>query len=234
MKQMSRRAWAERQSRLADQALLVERLNGLGLDGVHGVDVHENRAVMVSVTDRGRLRVHRGYAYASDRVLEAIVRFIDPATRRSVRREAERSITEFPVHQFIARSRRLRGHRPAKPSDRRALTTLRRLHRELNECHFEGKLLPVQLRVSSRMETSLGELTVDDAAGALEITISRRHIDTDGWDEVRQTLLHEMIHQWQVEAGLGANHGRSFRQKAKELGISPAAQEMVGDVTHLE
>jgi hypothetical protein len=43
-----------------------------------------------------------------------------------------------------------------------------------------------------------------------------------------------MIHQWQVEAGLGANHGRSFRQKAKELGISPAAQEMVGDVTHLE
>ena len=121
------------------------------------------------------------------------------------------------------------------PGERDALVQLQRLHQELNERYFEGTLSPVRFRVSSRMATSLGELAVDERAGeSVEIAISRRHIDADGWEDVRQTLLHEMIHQWQVETGQKADHRKTFRQKAKELGISPAAQKMVGDVTHLE
>ena len=44
------------------------RLGSLGISGITGVRLHENRTVMVSVTDRGILRLHRGFVYASDRV----------------------------------------------------------------------------------------------------------------------------------------------------------------------
>jgi hypothetical protein len=228
----SRRKQAEREAWQADHALLVTRLERLGLRGVQGVELHENRTVLVSVTERDTLRVHRGFAYATDRVLRAIVRFIDPGSRRGMRQEALRAITEFPVHRFTRRRPRRRTRR-SMPGERRVLTELERLHQELNHSCFGGTLSPVRLRVSSRMATSLGELAVDDSAcEPMEIAISRQHIDADGWDEVRQTLLHEMIHQWQVETGQKADHGRTFRNKAKELGISPAARKMVGDVTH--
>ena len=60
-----RRPSAEAAQR-ADAALLTRRLMELGLSGMRGVEVHENRTVLVSVTSRGVLRVHRGYAYATD------------------------------------------------------------------------------------------------------------------------------------------------------------------------
>jgi len=32
-----------------------------------------------------------------------------------------------------------------------------------------------------------------------------------------------MVHQWQAESGMPVDHGEEFRQKARQLGISPAA-----------
>ncbi len=32
-------------------------------------------------------------------------------------------------------------------------------------------------------------------------------------------MLHEMVHQWQAETGLRIDHGRTFRQKAREVGV---------------
>jgi hypothetical protein len=62
----------------------------------------------------------------------------------------------------------------------------------------------------------------------VQIGISRRHLERDGWDEVRRTLLHEMVHQWQVETGLPLDHGRAFRQKARDVGIEPSSRRRVG------
>jgi predicted SprT family Zn-dependent metalloprotease len=64
--------------------------------------------------------------------------------------------------------------------------------------------------------------------GAAEIAVKRRHVQRDGWTEVRDTLLHEMVHQWQAERGHPADHGRSFREKAREVGIVPAARKADG------
>jgi hypothetical protein len=78
------------------------------------------------------------------------------------------------------------------------------------------------------MRTRLAELTVDSPARRpAEIAISRCHIERDGWSEVEHTLLHEMIHQWQVESGLEADHGETFRRKALEVGVLPMAQREV-------
>jgi hypothetical protein len=40
-------------------------------------------------------------------------------------------------------------------------------------------------------------------------------------------MLHEMVHQWQAESGLRIDHGRTFRQKAREVGVMPAAKRVV-------
>jgi hypothetical protein len=100
------------------------------------------------------------------------------------------------------------------------IAELARLHGRLSELHFGGKLATIQLRISDRMRTRLGEVTVDaHTHEPQEIAISRRHLERDGWSEVEHTMLHEMIHQWQAETGRKIDHGMSFKSKAAEIGI---------------
>ncbi len=80
--------------------LLAHRLKVLGLRDVDRILTHTNRTVMVSLTARRVLRLHEGYASAPDRVLRAIVRFLDPRLPRAVRRGAEREFLGFPVEAY--------------------------------------------------------------------------------------------------------------------------------------
>jgi hypothetical protein len=59
--------------------------------------------------------------------------------------------------------------------------------------------------------------------GGPEIAISARHCHRDGFASALETLLHEMVHQWQAETGRAVDHGREFRRKAREVGITPRA-----------
>jgi hypothetical protein len=208
---------------------LPDRLRLLGLRDVSRILTHTNRTVMVSVGAGGTLRVHRGYAWASDRVLRAIVRFLDPRLPRRVRRAARLELLAFPADQYApAPARPLRRERP-RPGDLRLLHQLRGLHEELNARHFAGTLGEVPLRLSGRMRTRLGELAVDLRTGRpLEIAISRRHLVRHDWSEVEHTMLHEMVHQWQAESGHRVDHGPTFRRKAAEVGVLPSARRAVG------
>jgi hypothetical protein len=207
---------------------LPDRLRLLGLREVSRVLTHTNRTVMVSIGSDRTLRLHRGYAWASDRVLRAIVRFIDPRVPRPIRRQAQRELLAFPAEQYAPpRARPGRRERP-RPGDLRAIDRLQRLHAELNGRHFAGSLGELPIRLSGRMRTRLGELAVDLRTGRpLEIAISRRHLARHDWAEVEHTVLHEMVHQWQAETGLRVDHGPTFRRKAREVGVLPAARRAV-------
>jgi SprT-like family len=211
-----------------EAAALVRRLARLGLRGGVAVQVHENHSVMVSLTRRGTLRVHRGYAFAPDATLRAILRFVEPRTPRAARRSAERVLLAFPVTDYVPpRPRPPRAQR-LTPADRRLLRELEKLHARLNREFFGGELAVVPLRLSSRMRTRLGEVTLDDRGRRpVEIAISRRHARADLWAEVRHTLLHEMVHQWQAQYGLPVDHGPTFRRKAREVGVAPRAHRTV-------
>ncbi len=206
-------------------APLSDRLHRLGLHGIARIITHTNRSVMVSVGARGTLRLHRGYSFAPDRILSAIVRFLDPYMPRAVRRVAEREFLAFPVEEFAPPPEGpVQPERP-RPGDLRLLHRLRRLHEELNARHFGGALGDVPIRVSSRMRTRLGELAVDVTTGRpLEIALSRLHLTRHPWAEVEHTMLHEMVHQWQAEFGLPVDHGPGFRRKAREVGVLPTAR----------
>ncbi len=218
------------QQELFNPLLLAERLRSLGLTGVASIEVHRNRTVMVSMTSRGVLRLHRGYAYAPDDVLAAIVGFVDPAAPRRVQKESERILLAFPVEEFVAVSRHGRKFRRPRPrrEDLAFVRELSRRHERLNLEHFDGELGKVAFRISWKMRTRLGELLLDQYSDApCEISISRRHLLRDGWEEVQRTLLHEMVHQWQAEKGYPVDHGRRFREKACEVGVSPRAVRSV-------
>ncbi len=204
---------------------LPDRLRLLGLRDVERVATHTNRTVMVSLTARRVLRLHRGYAWAPDRVLRAIVRFLDPRVPRALRRLAEREFLAFPVeHHAPPPERPPRRDRP-RPGDLLILHRLPQAHERLNGLHFGGALSDLPIRLSGRMRMRLGELSVDLRTGRpLEITISRRHAIRHAWAEVEHTLLHEMVHQWQAENGLRVDHRATFRRKAAEVGVLPAAR----------
>ena len=85
------------------EAMLARRLSLLGLRNVDRIQTHTNRTVMVSLSTRRVLRLHRGYAAAPDRVLRAIVRFLDARLPRMLRRLAEREFLAFPVEQHAPR-----------------------------------------------------------------------------------------------------------------------------------
>lgn len=208
--------------------LLAHRLKVLGLRDVDRILTHTNRTVMVSLTARRVLRLHQGYASAPDRVLRAIVRFLNPRLPQAMRRLAEREFLGFPVEEYAPPPARPAPRERPRPGDVVLLQRLVSLHQRLNDQHFGGALGAVPIRLSGRMRTRLGELVVDLRAGRpAEIAISRRHILRHPWAEVEHTLLHEMVHQWQAESGLPVGHGRSFRLKASEVGVEPQARRRV-------
>jgi hypothetical protein len=206
---------------------LPERLLALGLKDVERVVTHANQTVMLTLSRRV-LRIHRGYAFAPDGVLRAVIRFLNPRVPRALRRAAEQEFLDFPVHAYAPSAPRARKPEPARPGDVRLLHRLEALHRELNDRHFGGLLRQIPIRLSSRMHRRLGELAVDGRTGmAAEIALSRRHIDRHSWAEVEHTLLHEMVHQWQAENGFPVDHRARFRSKAREVGVLAQAKRAV-------
>ena len=206
------------------EGLLARRFALLGLRDIDRVRTHTNRTVMVSLNARRVLRLHRGYAAAPDRVLRAIVRFLNPRIPRPLRRLAEREFLAFPVEEHAPSTKSVPRHDRPKPGDLLFLHRLQQLHQRFNDEHFGGTLGALPLRISGRMRARLGELSVDLRTGrAIEIAISRRHLAHHPWPEVEHTMLHEMIHQWQAENGQPVDHGKGFRRWARELGIHPRA-----------
>jgi hypothetical protein len=216
----------------AEQCFLFEdwlpaRLRGLGLIEVDRILTHTNTTVMLSLSRR-TLRLHRGYAFAPDEVLRAIVQFLNTRIPRHRRRSAEQQFIQFPVSSYVSTPKPAIRRERRRPGDHALLRRLKDLHRELNLRHFGGCLIEIPIRLSSRMKSRLGELAVDAKTGhPTEISMSRRHIRRHDWSEVRHTLLHEMVHQWQAQSGIEVDHGPTFRAKAREVGVTPAAKRRV-------
>jgi hypothetical protein len=199
---------------------LLTRLRRLGLRRIERCRLTRNRNVMVSF--RGtELRVHRGYLAAPDETHRAIVQFVEGRTRAD-RRMAQRQIVAFKIEDTLpARPPR---RETVRPEDEPLTVKLGEWHARYNADHFDGTLKTIPVRVSRRMKSRLGHYTAASAGGHGEITISVRHLRRHGWKEALHTLLHEMVHQWQDEAGHPLDHGPAFRVKARELGIVPRAK----------
>jgi hypothetical protein len=199
---------------------LLARLRAMGLKRIERCRLTRNRNVMVSF--RGReLRVHEGYLDAPTDVHLAIVAFVEGRSRAE-RRSAQRDIVSYTVATPRAPIRRERTRLEDEP----LAATLTDWHARFNTDHFQGALKAVPVRVSRRMKSRLGQYAAAIPAEGQggEIAISWRHLRRHGWEETLQTLLHEMVHQWQDETGQPIDHGAGFRAKARAVGIHAAAR----------
>ena len=205
-----------------DAEELLALLRSIGMRRIDRCRLTRNRAVMVSFRD-GELRVHEGYLQAPAHVLRALVTFVEGRTKAE-RRQARQVILTYPVLPPESPARReARTH----DDDRELSEGFAEWHREYNVRYFGGRLRQIPIRVSRRMRSRLGHYTAGSGSGPSEIAISRHHVLRHGADEALHTLLHEMVHQWQDETGQPINHGRAFRHKAREVGITPAARRTV-------
>ena len=211
----------------APEAELPVRLRRLGLGAGVSVTLTRNRTVLISFAPSTGLRIHAGYAWAGDDVLAAILTFVRPRATRAERLAARRRFLSFPVERHVTPAARRRAQ-SAPASHAPLIDRLVRLHQILNERHFGGTLTTLPLRLSDRMQSRLGEFQAGGDGHTTAIVLSHRHLRRDGWTAAAETLLHEMIHQWQHETGLPLDHGPAFRRKARALGISPAATVPAG------
>ena len=204
------------------EARFLELLRARGLKSITRLTLTTNSRVMVSY--RGdEMRVHRGYLDASPEVLDAIVRLVEGRTK-AIRREAGKLVVANAPRITGAESvRRERTH----PDDQAWSARLVEEHRRLNAERFSGELKPIAVRVSRRMKSRLGHYSPAVGTAPAEIAISRRHIRRHGWGDALETLIHEMVHQWQAETGAPLDHGAGFRKKAVEVGIRPRAKREV-------
>lgn len=201
---------------------LLRRLRALGLRRMSRCRLTRNRNVMVSFGG-DEIRVHHGYLAAPDDVLAAIVLFVEAGTRAE-RQRARRRLLAFPIETDRGPRRRAATH----PDDAALAGRLRAWHEQLNRELFAGELRPVVIRVSRRMRARLGHYSAPGSGGdPAEIAISRRHLRRHGWKAALETLVHEMVHQWQDEHGLPLDHGPVFRAKARAVGIEPCARRQI-------
>lgn len=201
----------------------MERLRSFGMSGITALRLTRNRTTLVSFR-AGTLRVQEAFAQAPDDVVRAIAVFV--SARGAARVAAKRIIVAYPVERGTTPRppRRTALH----PDDRAMAERLQREHARLNAAHFGGALRVVTVTVSRRMKSRLGHYApARSHPDGAEIAISRRHIRRHGWAEAVDTLLHEMVHQWQEENGHPIDHGAIFRRKAAEVGTTPRAKRLL-------
>jgi hypothetical protein len=208
---------------------LAARLRAHGLAESTPVVLHANRRVLVTLTPRGALRVHRGFQAAPDEVVAAIARWARPRTRRADRLQAQRILIAWNCHPERSEGANLRRRDRPLPEDAPHLARLHDLWAELNARHFGAILRPVEILLSRRMRRRLGEFRpAPDPSRPSCIVIGHRHLIRDGWVRASDTLLHEMVHQWQAETGRRLSHGREFRDKCAAVGIDGRAIARIG------
>lgn len=203
-------------------ARLLATLKSLGLQHVRSLVLTRNRSLVVSLKGF-ELRVHEGFCEAPREVQVQIVRFV--MARKTWERQAARQA--ILAHPLPVHTKPPRAPERTHPEDESLAEDLATWHTRLNGERFGASLAVVPIRVSRRMVRRLGHYAPGVEGGGPEIAISSRHVRRDGFASAVETLLHEMVHQWQHESGLPIDHGSEFRRKCREVGAAPRARRPV-------
>ena len=115
-------------------------------------------------------------------------------------------------------------------SESLSLDALQRLWAELNRTYFEGRLPPIRIQWSTRLTSTAGLFVSQHGPRSRWISSEERHgvgrvirlsfplHQGQAISEIRSTLAHEMIHQWQFDVKkCRPTHGREFRRVMKAM-----------------
>jgi predicted SprT family Zn-dependent metalloprotease len=85
---------------------------------------------------------------------------------------------------------------------------------QFNFLHFDGELPTYRIAYNARFSNLTGRITYKPP----QIELSPKHLAGKP-EELRDTLLHEMIHAWLHARGLPPGHTPTFKKKMRELGL---------------
>ena len=105
---------------------------------------------------------------------------------------------------------------------------LQRMWGSLNTVYFDSRLPPIEIQWSTRLTSSVGLFVSETGPRTQHVSSTIRHgagrvirlslplLRTQPLAEIRGTLAHEMIHQWQFDVKkCHPSHGREFRRMMK-------------------
>jgi predicted SprT family Zn-dependent metalloprotease len=91
---------------------------------------------------------------------------------------------------------------------------LQLLFAHLNNMHFNGEIPAHRIAYNARFANLAGRITYKPPT----IELSPKHLRGKP-EELRATLLHEMIHAWLYAKGQNPGHTAAFKKKMRELGL---------------
>ncbi len=92
---------------------------------------------------------------------------------------------------------------------------LQLLFAQYNFIHFDGEIPAFRIAYNARFSNVAGRITYKPPL----IELSPKHLRGKPAD-LRDTLLHEMIHAWLHARGENPGHTPAFKRKMRELGLS--------------
>lgn len=95
-----------------------------------------------------------------------------------------------------------------------SVADLQLLFAHFNNMHFDGEIPAYRIAYNARFANLAGRTTYKPPL----IELSPKHLEGKP-DELRETLLHEMIHAWLHAKGLNPGHTPAFKKKMRELGL---------------
>ena len=94
------------------------------------------------------------------------------------------------------------------------IADLQLLFAQYNFVHFDGEIPSFKIAYNARFSNVAGRITYKPPL----IELSPKHLRGKE-EELRQTLLHEMIHAWLYARGENPGHTPAFKRKMRELGL---------------
>jgi predicted SprT family Zn-dependent metalloprotease len=85
---------------------------------------------------------------------------------------------------------------------------------QFNFLHFNGEIPGYRIAYNARFSNCAGRISYKPPL----IELSPKHL-AGRFEELRDTLLHEMIHAWLHARGENSGHTARFKKKMKELGL---------------
>ena len=95
-----------------------------------------------------------------------------------------------------------------------AVAELQLMFARYNFLYFDGEIPAYRIAYNGRFSNLAGRITYKPPI----IELSPKHLAGKP-EELRETLLHEMIHAWLHAKGLPPGHTPTFKKKMRELGL---------------
>ena len=94
------------------------------------------------------------------------------------------------------------------------IAELQLLFARFNYAYFDGEIPTHEIAYNNRFSNVAGRITYKPP----KIELSPKHLRGKP-EQLRETLLHEMIHAWLFAKNLNPSHTHAFKRKMRELGL---------------